>query len=209
MNEARLLARGLAVSRGRRQLFRDIDIELSSGDALHVTGANGSGKTTLLRILCGLTQADSGQVFWRGENYGQSPEPLHGELAYLSHHNALYGDLTARENLALAPALNPTPAAITGILNRLSLKAQADLPTRVLSQGQCRRIALCRVLLQQATLWVLDEPLNSLDSGSQTLLESLLDQHLENGGMAVLTTHQPLSLAGAGQILCLDSEVAG
>jgi len=200
-----LVATDLAMARGTRRLFREVSINLGSSEALHLTGANGSGKTTLLRILCGLTEADSGQVRWQGTKIQSEPDAFRGELAYLSHHNALYPNLTVRENLALTPELARNPEQLEQVLGELNLSAHADLPAKLLSQGQRRRAAFCRVVLKQATLWVLDEPFTGLDVGSCTLLEQILQKHLSQGGTLIFTTHQPLSLLKPTQTLVLES----
>lgn len=189
----------LECRRGRRRLFRDLSVRLAAGEMLHVTGRNGSGKSTLLRTLCGLTRPEHGTVAWRGKPILANRDGFNAELAYLGHAAALKDDLTARENLAVALDVAGLPGATAApgrILADLGLAACADLPARHLSQGQRRRVALARLWLSSAApLWVLDEPFVALDTQATAALRALLERHLENGGVLVLTTHQEIGIA--------------
>jgi heme exporter protein A len=194
---------GLACSRGERRLFSDVGFSLAAGEWLHVQGENGSGKTSLMRLLVGLSPADAGEIRWRGE-----PTPsteFHRDLIYLGHHAAVKEDLTPLENLQLAAALDGIAldqrAALAALI-RLGLRGREDLPVRVLSAGQKRRVLLARLLTRPAILWVLDEAFNALDVAAVKLLGELIAEHLSAGGMAVLTSHQPLPGPG-GKALVL------
>ena len=194
---------GLACSRGERRLFADVSFSLETGEWLHVQGSNGAGKTSLMRLLVGLSPADAGEIKWRGE-----PTPsleFRRDLVYLGHHAAVKEDLTPLENLRLAAALDGIAlderAALAALI-RLGLRGREDLPVRVLSAGQKRRVLLARLLTRPAMLWVLDEAFNALDVGAVQLLGELIAEHLAAGGMAVLTSHQPLPVPG-GKALVL------
>jgi heme exporter protein A len=202
-NCAMLKVSGLACSRGERRLFADVGFSLETGEWLHVQGANGAGKTSLMRLLVGLSPADAGEIHWRGE-----PTPsleFRRDLIYLGHHAAVKEDLTPLENLRLAAALDGLSlderAALAALI-RLGLRGREDLPVRVLSAGQKRRVLLARLLTRPAVLWVLDEAFNALDVGAVQLLGELIAEHLAAGGMAVLTSHQPLPVPG-GKALVL------
>jgi heme exporter protein A len=185
----------LACSRGERQLFADVSFSLAAGEWLHVQGENGAGKTSLLRLLVGLSPADAGEIYWRG--VAASEADFHRDLLYLGHHAAVKDDLTPLENLCLSAALDGIPLdekAALAALVRLGLRGREALPVRVLSAGQKRRVLLARLLTRPAALWVLDEAFNALDSGAVQLLGELLGEHLAKGGLAVLTSHQPLPL---------------
>jgi heme exporter protein A len=162
-----------------------------------VTGPNGSGKTTLLRIIAGLTAPAEGEVRWRRRSVRPFDPRLRGSVAFNGHLAALKDELTAAENLALAVALDDRPAAqdaITGALDAVALSRQRALPVRVLSQGQRRRIGLARLRLVRRPLWILDEPLTALDADGIGILASLLDRHLDSGGLCIAASHQPLPI---------------
>lgn len=194
---------GLACSRGERRLFSDVGFALAAGEWLHVQGENGAGKTSLMRLLVGLSPSDAGEIRWRGER-APSAE-FRRDLIYLGHHAAVKEDLTPLENLRLSAALDGIALderAALAALVRMGLRGREDLPVRVLSAGQKRRVLLARLLTRPAVLWVLDEAFNALDVGAVTLLGDLIAEHLAGGGMAVLTSHQPLPVPG-GKALVL------
>jgi heme exporter protein A len=187
-----LSAHNLACERGGRVLFANLDISLDHGELLHIRGANGSGKTTLLRTLCGLSQPAQGEVHWNGQPIASTRENYHANLCYLGHGLGLHGDLTPLENLQSQCALHGhhNAEAIGTVLADAKLTAQQHLPVRHLSQGQQRRVALANLLLQNGTLWILDEPFNALDVDAVDWLIAKIAMHLEKGGMIVMTTHQ-------------------
>jgi heme exporter protein A len=190
--------RDLAAVRSNTVLFRRLNCLLHAGEALRVAGPNGAGKTTLLRILCGLTEPARGAVCWDGTPIPDLGDDYRARLGFLGHQEGHFGDLTAHENLALAGAA-VTAADITAVLHRVGLSALAPQPARLLSQGQRRRLGLGRLLLRPSPLWVLDEPLTGLDRAGVELVSHLLAEHLADGGLAVLTTHQ--DLPGLGGVL--------
>lgn len=185
-----LHATDLAAERGGKLLFKDIDLHLQQGELLRVSGANGSGKTTLLRLLCGLTLPTAGEIMWQDKPVSEEPDSFRESLLYIGHRNGMHADLSACENLQLTTATNNNSADIKQALQAVGLIGHESRPIRQLSQGQQRRVALCRLLLEQRPLWVLDEPLASLDTQAIEWFSSCLEQHLQSGGMAILTTHQ-------------------
>jgi heme exporter protein A len=192
-----LEAQKLAARRGFSRLFDGLSFRVGAGDALVVTGANGTGKTTLLRMLAGLTAPEAGEIRWQGKRVDTFDPELRAAVAFSGHLPALKDGLTAEENLASLVALEGSPAsrdAIVEALDDVALSRQRTLPTRVLSQGQRRRIGLARLSLVARPLWVLDEPLAALDAAGSTLLATLLGRHLANGGLAVVATHAALGL---------------
>jgi heme exporter protein A len=197
-----LEVRQLACRRGDRTLFADLDFSVTQGTLLHVRGANGSGKTTLLRALCGLFTPDAGEIRWKGETTRSLGEDYRRELLYFGHANGIKGDLTGIENLRIAATLDGDrvdASAIWAALARIGLHGFEDLPTRMLSQGQKKRVALARLILNRAPLWVLDEPFTALDVVAVGLLEGLIAAHVAEGGIVVLTTHQEVGLT-SGQV---------
>jgi len=180
--------------RGDRHILRGVSFGVRAGEFLKITGPNGVGKTTLLRIVCGLLPAESGTVLWRGKTVRSSNDAYHTEMAYLGHLNSLKADLTARENLHFLAGLRQslTDADIDAALHRVGILSRGDLPARSLSAGQRRRLALARLLLAGATLWVLDEPVTNLDTAGIGLVEELICEHVGKGGLALSAAHQRL-----------------
>jgi heme exporter protein A len=191
-----LSAHDLACERSERALFRGLGFDLGAGEALWVRGGNGHGKTSLLRVLCGLSQPAAGEVRWRGELLDRMRERYGREMAYVGHANGIKDDLTPLENLRLAAELGGRELnesnAVTA-LERVGLGRCLDLPARVLSFGQRRRVALASLLTAGAVLWILDEPLTGLDVDGVAMVEGLIQDHVAAGGMAVMTTHQPFA----------------
>ena len=181
--------------RGDRLLFQDLNFRLNGGELLHIEGANGCGKTSLLRILSGLGQPEAGEIFWKGRPVREVRHEFLQDLAYLGHHSGIKGELTPLENLRLVTRLYRTreDVEIEDILSAAGLGAHLEAPTRALSAGQRQRIALSRLLVQQASLWILDEPFTSLDVHGVAWVQSLLERHLQNGGLVVMTSHQKVN----------------
>jgi len=190
----------LACRRGGRPVFDRLCFALGAGELLALTGRNGSGKTTLLRALALLVRPEAGTIVWQGSDVQDDPETWRGRLAWLGHLDGLKGDLTVCENLLGAERLRGRPAADDRLdlaLVAFDLNALAHRAVRTLSAGQRRRTALARVLLTQAPLWLLDEPLNALDAPAQQAFRSVLQNHLAGGGLAIAATHADLGVAGA------------
>lgn len=192
-----LEAQALECVRGGRSLFRGLSFSVGAGELLEVSGANGSGKTSLLRMLCGLLTPASGEILWQGANISKLKEEYLGALSYLGHANGMKGELSAAENLRIACGLAGVSAneeKAGAALKQMGLNESASRPVKTLSQGQQRRLALARLLVTGKALWILDEPLAALDTSGVGLVQSALEKHLEENGMAVLTTHQPLDV---------------
>jgi heme exporter protein A len=191
---ALLEARAIDAWRGDTQVLSGVSFGVGSGEFLQVAGPNGAGKTTLLRILCGLLPIESGDVLWRGKCVRGPDSALAAELCYVGHQNAVKADLTARENLAYLCGLRVAAVAATigAALESVGLAGRADFSGRALSAGQRRRLALARLLLTDAPLWVLDEPATNLDASGTALVESLIDRQLGRGGIVVAAAHARL-----------------
>jgi heme exporter protein A len=190
-----LAAESVAVFRGERLVFQDLSLAVRPGGALVLQGPNGAGKSTLLRLLAGLVRPAAGRLVWDGQDALADPAQHGARVAYLGHLDAVKPGLTVTENLRFAAAVSgrPIEAALAGV----GLQDLADLPARMLSAGQKRRLALSRLLLSQAVLWLLDEPTLGLDVAAIERFGGLLAAHRGSGGMVVAATHVPLPLPGA------------
>jgi heme exporter protein A len=196
-DQADLEISALSCVRGDRVLFRQLDLVARSGEVLYVRGPNGCGKTTLLRALAGLLLPESGQILWRGQSIRRLREDYARHLLYLGHLNAIKGDLTAAENLRIAATLDGyglDEQRAWDILTTMGLRGHEDLPSKHLSQGQKRRVALARLLANDATLWILDEPFTALDVAAVDQLQQVIRTHVDGGGIAILTTHQEVAM---------------
>jgi heme exporter protein A len=197
-----LTAKGLAMWRGDQCLFRALDFAVPAGSATQVTGPNGSGKTTLLRVIAGFLRPETGTLAWEGEA-GDWDEVSRGRVAYCGHLGGIKAELTATENLRFDAALaGADPAGIPALLEDAGLGGCAGLRAGQLSAGQRRRLALARLGLSGAKLWLLDEPQTNLDDSGRHYLRALLAHHLRTGGGAVIASHEPAGLAdlAAGRI---------
>jgi heme exporter protein A len=185
------------VWRGDRHVLNSVSLDVGPRQLLHVSGPNGTGKTTLLRVACGLLRPEHGQVSWLGKSISSVRAEYQAILAYASHEPALKGDLTALENLRFAVGLKRRTSAadLYAAMERTGVGACADLPARVLSAGQRRRVAMARVLAMGASLWLLDEPFTNLDSAGSELMSALLQAHVAGGGCALVVAHHELALA--------------
>ncbi len=190
-----LEADNLSCIRDDRVLFSGLSFCISPGDIVQVEGANGAGKTSLLRILAGLAEPDAGQVSWRRQSIRRERAMYHRELLFIGHRSGINGVLTPLENLAFFQALGGgecREADLWRALAQVGLPGYEELPAAGLSAGQQRRIALARLWLSPAPLWILDEPLTAIDRQGVAQLMSLFAAHADARGMVLLTTHQAL-----------------
>jgi heme exporter protein A len=197
-NDAGLCVDEIHVWRGERHVLRGVSLQAARGELLHVSGPNGTGKTTLLRVVSGLLRPESGEVTWLGTPIARAGMAYPLALAYASHEPALKSDLTALENLHFMVGLRRrvTASQLRAALERTGVAECADLPARVLSAGQRRRVAMARVLACEAPLWLLDEPYTNLDGPGSQLLSALLAEHVTSGGLALVVAHHALEFAG-------------
>jgi heme exporter protein A len=197
---SQLQAIAISCERGGRPLFAPQSFTLNAGQAMQIEGDNGSGKTSLLRMVCGLVPTASGEVRWGGQAISEVRHAFSLDLLYLGHSLGLKDELSAVENLRVASVLAGHSVGHEQALQALQaqgLGSRSHLPLRVLSQGQKRRVALARLQLSKARLWVLDEPFVALDTLAVLALQQVLRQHLAQDGLLLFTSHQAVDLGGA------------
>ena len=195
MSQLQVIA--LGCERGGRPLFATQSFSLEAGQAMHIEGDNGSGKTSLLRMVCGLSQPASGEVRWGGQAIADVRSAFFRDLLYVGHSLGLKDELSAVENLQTVSMLAGQPVSREQAFQALKsqgLGSRAHLPLRVLSQGQKRRVALARLQVSKAKLWVLDEPFVALDRAAVETLQQVLQAHLQQDGLLLFTSHQGVHL---------------
>ncbi|WP_455268813.1 cytochrome c biogenesis heme-transporting ATPase CcmA [Rahnella aceris] len=189
----------LSCVRDERTLFSGLSFTIEPGEMVQIEGRNGAGKTSLLRILAGLSSPDAGEVRWQGVSTRRQRDIFHQQLLYLGHQPGVKSVLTAFENLAFYLSVNgqtvrgnASAEAIYQALENVGLLGYEDVTVGQMSAGQQRRVALARLWLSDAPLWILDEPLTAIDKQGVATLIALFEQHAQQGGMVLLTTHQDL-----------------
>ena len=182
--------------RGERLVFSGVGFRVPEGGAMLLVGPNGSGKSTLLRMVAGLVRAEAGRLLWRGADALADLAEQAGRVAYLGHLDAVKSGLTVAENLRVWGFAE----RVAGALEAVGLAALADLPAKMLSAGQRRRLALARLALRPAPIWLLDEPTLGLDMASVERFGAMLATHRAAGGIVLAATHLPLPLPGATEL---------
>ncbi len=196
-----LIGEGLGCVRGGRRIFDGVDFAVAPAGALLVTGPNGAGKSTLLRLLAGLLRPAAGRLCWDGEDVSADAAAHRRRLVYVGHLDALKPALTAAEHLQFWARL--AGLSIMGArpaLSRFGMEDLADVPARLLSAGQRRRVDLARLALGEAKLWLLDEPTVGLDQDAMTALETAIAAHRAGGGIVVAATHVDMIADGAARL---------
>lgn len=193
-----LQVRELFCERDDRILFSGLNFAVRRGQVVQIKGGNGTGKTTLLRMVCGLNEGYEGNFLWLGHDVAEQQEAFHAQLLYIGHRVGVNKVLTPMENLRWTCRLQRDVAdeQLMAALAGVGLRGFEDSQCHALSAGQQQRVALARLLLSQATLWVLDEPFTTLDVDGVALLESLIQQHAQRGGAVLVTTHHSLQIPG-------------
>jgi heme exporter protein A len=185
----------LSCVRDDRVLFEHLSLSLCGGQILIVEGRNGSGKTSLLRILTGFKMADEGEIYWHGTSLSEQGSVYFERVSYVGHHDGVKRELTCLENLRLVQAMgNPSTIDLDDALEQVNLYRYGDTPVGNLSAGQRRRLALARLIVTEADLWILDEPYTSLDKASMALFQAMFETHLKRGGIIVMTSHHEVDM---------------
>jgi len=186
----------LTCERGGRRIFRNISFAAATGQVLTLEGPNGAGKSSALRILAGLLPQAAGEVrLQMTAGYAVTDAEERGRLTgWVGHTDGIKAQLTVRENAQFFAALYGARIDVAGVLGHVGLKRIVDLPSQYLSAGQRRRLGLARLILSNRPLWLLDEPLSSLDAAGRRLAAELIGEHCDDGGIAIIATHETLGL---------------
>ena len=198
MSNHTLRIENLSCVRSAREVFRDISFELNSGESLQITGLNGSGKTSLLRIIAGLIQHQTGKIDFSACNDDQKISQF---CHYFGHTDAIKPQLTVSENLTFWQSIMGNQSeSVANSLKILGLSQLENISASYLSAGQRKRLALARLLVNQRSIWLLDEPLNSLDVNAITILNQMMENHISAGGILLAATHSPLKLTNSKEL---------
>lgn len=194
----RLFAANLTCHRGGRDVFSGIDFAVAGGELLAVTGRNGAGKSSLLRTVAGLVRLTAGELSFEG---GDGELTIAEQAHYLGHQDALKPSLSVGENLRFwAGFFGQKSIAVEGPLEAVGLDALTDLPAAYLSAGQRRRLSIARLLAVKRPIWLLDEPMSTLDSAAQQRLAGFMRTHLAEGGLILAATHGPLGVEASREL---------
>ena len=179
-------------------LFSQVNGALHSGDILQIEGPNGCGKTTLLRMLAGSLSPTEGEICWQQQPTARCRQQFLRDVLFIGHQPAIKLELSPLENLRYWRSMTGCQPRLADnrALAQMKLVGYEDAPCYSLSAGQLRRAALARLLVSDARIWLLDEPFTAIDKQGVDELSGLIADHASQGGVVVLSTHQPLALSG-------------
>ena len=185
----------LSCIRQNRCLFENLSFSIKSGEIMQIEGPNGAGKSSLLRILAGFLLPESGQLLWQNTPLGRDRLDFNEQLLFMGHLSGVNGHLSALENIHYWMSAHPCEVTIEPfeLLGRLGLVGLESVSVSQLSAGQQRKVALARLWLTSAKFWILDEPFTAIDKKGVAGLQRRFLEHLDTGGMIILTTHQDLT----------------
>lgn len=189
-------ATNLTIERGGRRIFRDISFAAATGQVLTLEGPNGAGKSSALRVLAGFLPQAAGEVRMQmSAGYDVTDPEERGKLVgWIGHTDGVKAQLSVLENAHFFAALYGARIDVLEVLHHVGLKRLADLPAQYLSAGQRKRLGLARLILSNRPLWLLDEPLSSLDAAGRRLAAELIGEHCDDGGIVIVATHETLGL---------------
>ena len=182
--------------RQNNMLFRGLNFSIKDGDLLQINGANGSGKSSLLQICSGLIEPTAGEILWKNKNINKYRYEFQSNILYLGHSNAIKAALTVEENMRIIHSLTGEKSNIdySEILNTMGMTGMNEILASRLSAGQKRRVGLTRLYMAKSKLWFLDEPFNALDKKGKKIIENIVINHCNDGGIVLFTTHQKMEI---------------
>jgi|TARA_X000000950_G_scaffold287766_1_gene401514 heme exporter protein A len=199
-NDKVLRVENLAFERNERTIFSGVNFFVSEGELLLLQGRNGCGKSTLLRILTSLIKPQQGLVSTYGENIYADRHKYLSNIIFIGHQLALKLALSPLDNLYWTASSTRERQHIFEAMDEMGLSSVSGLPCYRLSAGQLKRVALTRLILSDAKLWLLDEPFSSLDLSGVSIIEKLIERHLKQNGSVLMTGHQDLRLSNIRKI---------
>ena len=200
-----LIVSNLTIERGHKLVVENFNLVAAPGDLIQIVGKNGSGKTSILRIISGLMPLFEGSVKWEGKSI-PSIDSYYKVINYIGHSPGLSPELTGYENLDFYKTISGARKLAMDLPEAISIceaKNIAFKPIKSLSAGEKQKIVLARMLMFKCPLWVFDEPFNTLDANTQGILENRIDEHILDGGIVVLTSHQPFITTCACQSIAI------
>ncbi|MFM7557241.1 MAG: heme ABC exporter ATP-binding protein CcmA [Alphaproteobacteria bacterium] len=184
-----LIIDNLSFFRGEKVIFKNLALSVSTSSAIVITGKNGCGKSSLLKIIAGIYECNNGKIFWGNENIKDIREDFNGDLQYLGHKNFLKPELTILENINFYSKIHDTQMAISSALNYFELSDYQNILVKNLSAGWQQRVLLAKLMACPATIWLLDEPSNHLDSYFKEKLKELIKIRIKDRGLILVVSH--------------------
>ena len=198
-----LLTNNLSFERNSKIVFQNINLSLPPKTIIQVTGRNGSGKTTLLKLLSSVLYPSDGQIFWEGKNIKNNSENLHKNLTFIMDKNTSKKDLTLIENINFWKNIfhsKKTNDEINRILSLLRLDEYKKILVKFMSFGEIRKLELCRLILENKSLWILDEPYLGLDKNTCEIINETFINHSKNGGMVIFSSHIKVEIPNKSEL---------
>lgn len=199
-----LTCNNLTCMRGDRRIFDSLGFTIGTGTVLVLRGSNGSGKTTLMKMLAGLIKPTAGDISWYKLDIHSDLTAYHRDILMIGHKNAIKPELTVADNIRLWSKLRHTEEIFDAALHYFQLTDKRDIPCYMLSEGWQRRVALARTIACHAELWLLDEPMANLDGEGKRLMVNIINTRTQQGGIVVLSSHEPLPLTNACELYLED-----
>jgi heme exporter protein A len=186
----------LTCERAGRRVFRNLSFAVAAGQVMTLEGPNGAGKSSALRIIAGLLPQAAGDVrLQMSAGYAVTDGDERARLVgWMGHTDGVKAQLTVEENALFFAEIYGARINVAGVLDHVGLKRLAGIPAQYLSAGQRRRLGLARLILSNRPLWLLDEPLSSLDAAGRRVAAELIGDHCDDGGIAIVATHETLGL---------------
>ncbi len=187
-----LLTNNLSFKRGSKTIFHNINISLSPKKIIQIKGRNGIGKTTLIKILSNILVPSTGEIYWNGKNIKKDSHLFFKNFTYIMDTNTSKIDMTIYENILFWKKLflsSISDQMIESLLNLLQLNIYKNVMVKYLSYGEIRKLELCRLMIEQKKLWILDEPYSGLDELTTNIFNETLINHSQNGGMVIFSSH--------------------